>query len=119
MDNDGYIVMGRIKDRGIKKWQGMMLTEHVKMLREFNEEYIHVQQTLLDDWELQLIQEEIEEAYKRQCVASVTIWRKGGHISYWGKIYELNQRLNLISVEGPFGEDRIPVAEIVKVQCME
>lgn len=118
MDED-YIVMGRIKDRGIKKWQGMMLTEHVKMISEWKEEDNQVQQTLLDDWELQHIQEEIEAAYKRQCTASVTIWRKGEHVTYWGKIYELDQRLNLISVEGPFGEDRIPVADVIKVQCMD
>lgn len=119
MDNGDYIVMGRIKDRGIKKWQGMMLTEHVVMLREFEKEYNHVQQTLLDDWEQQLIQDEIEVAYKRQCAASVTVWREGMHRPYIGKISELNQRLNYISVEGPFGEDWIPVREIIKVECMD
>lgn len=108
-----------IKDRGNIKWQGMMLPEHVHMIKEWKEEVNYIQQTLLDDWELQLVQDEIEVAFKRQCVACVTIWREGMHRPYIGKISELNQRLDYISVEGPFGEDKIPVSDIIKVECME
>lgn len=106
-------------DRGMKKWQGLMLTEHVKLIRELSANDNYIQQTLLDDWELQQIQEELEVAYKRQCMAEVTAWRKGKHITYIGKISELDYRLNLISVEGPFGEDRISVVDVIKVQCMD
>ena len=106
-------------DRGMKKWQGLMLTEHVKLIREWSENDNYIQQTLLDDWELQQIQVELEVAYKRQCAAQVTVWRKGKHITYIGKISELDHLLNLISVEGPFGDDRITVADVIKVQCMD
>lgn len=105
-------------DRGMKKWQGLMLPEHVKLIRELSANESYIQQSLLDDWELQQIQEELEVAYKRQCVAQVTVWRKGEHITYIGEISELDHRLNLISVEGPFGEDRIPVVDVIKVQSM-
>ncbi|MET3658549.1 YolD-like family protein [Sporosarcina psychrophila] len=108
-----------IKDRGIMKWQGLMLTDHVKLIRKQGEEINYIQQTLLDDWELQQIQEELEIAYKRQCAAQVTVWRKGEHITYIGKISELNYRLSFLSVEGPFGHDRIPVADIIKVHCVD
>lgn len=108
-----------LKDRGNIKWQGMMLPEHVQMIRELKEKDNYVQQTLLADWEQQQIQEEIDIAYKRQCVASVMLWRDGQQISYTGKISELNQRLNYLSVEGPFGHDNIPVVDIIKVQCMD
>ena len=106
-------------DRGMKKWQGLMLPEHVKLIRELSENENYIQQSLLDDWELQQIQEELEIAYKRRCPAQVTVWRKGEHVTYIGEISELDHRLNLISVEGPFGEDRIPVVDVVKVQCMD
>lgn len=109
----------QLRDRGNIKWQGLMLTEHVKLINEWKEEDDYIQQTLLDDWELQQIQEEIEVAYTRQCIACVTIWRDGMHRPYIGKISELNQRLSYISVEGPFGEDRIPVSDIVKVECTD
>lgn len=112
--------LDRVRDRGNKKWSmSMMLTEHVVKLKDWYAEDNYIQQTLLDDWEQQLVQEEIEVAYKRQCVACVTIWRNGMHRPYSGKITELNQRLNYISVEGPFGEDKIPVSEIIKVECMD
>lgn len=112
--------LDQVRDRGNKKWSmAMMLTEHVVKLKDWYAEDNYIQQTLLDDWELQQIQEEIEVAYKRQCVACVTIWHDGMHRPYIGKISELNQRLSYISVEGPFGSDRIPVANIIKVECME
>jgi len=31
-------VVRLIRDRGMMKWQGMMLTEHVAMLKEYNQE---------------------------------------------------------------------------------
>lgn len=110
----------RVKDRGNKKWSmAMMLTEHVARLKDWYAEDEYIQQTLLDDWELEAIQMELELAYKRQRDATVTVWKKGKTVFYVGKISKLDYRLNLISVEGPFGEDRIPVADIIKVECME
>lgn len=108
-----------IKDRGMKKWQGLMLTEHVTRIKEWKAEDNYVQQTLLDDWEQALIQEEIEVAYKRQCVAEVTVWRSRKIWSYVGKLTELNVQRKSLSVEGPFGHDSIPVADIVKVTCVD
>ena len=107
-----------IRDRGNMKWQGMMLTEHAQAVRDWLESDGLVERPTLDDWELQSIQEELEIAYKRQCEATVTTWRKGKKFTYIGKISVLDHRLNCISVPGPFGDDRIPVVDVVKVQCM-
>lgn len=107
-----------IRDRGNIKWQGMMLTEHAHAVKEWLESDGLVERPTLDDWELQSIQEEIEIAYKQQCEAKVTTWRKGKELFYIGKIAELNHRLNCISIEGPFGDNHIPVGDVVKVQCM-
>ncbi len=116
-END--IVMGRIKDRGIKKWQGMMLTEHTVAIRDWQEKDNYIDRPQLDDWELEAIQMELELAYKWQSDASITVWRKGRTIPYNGKILELDYRLGLISVEGPFGHDQIPISDVIKVQCTE
>ncbi len=106
-----------LQDRGNIKWQGMMLTEHAQAVKGWLESDGLVERPTLDDWELQSLQEEIEIAYKRQCEARVTIWRKGKALLYIGKITELDYRLNCISIEGPFG-GHIPVVDVVKVQCM-
>jgi len=106
-----------IRDRGNMKWQGMMLTEHAQAVQEWLESDGLVERPILDDWELQSIQEELEIAYKRQCEAAVTTWQKGKKFTYGGKIAALDYRLNCITMEGPFGDDCIPVVDVVKVEC--
>lgn len=108
-----------IKDRGNIKWTAMMLSEHIKELRVWMDEDNYIERPQFDEWELEAIQMETELAYKRQCDTKVAIWRKGKEIMYYGKISELDQRLNLLSIEGPFGENRIPIVDVIKVQCME
>src|SRR4051794_28284664 len=103
-----------IRDRGNIKWTAMMLLEHVKAVRDWLEADGHVKCPNLDDWELESIQMEIELVFKHQCAAGVTTWRNGKEFVYNGKISELDQRLNFNSIEGPFGDDRIPVADVVK-----
>lgn len=113
------MMLDNIHDRGTKKWTAMMLPEHIVALREHAEMEHYIKRPQLDDWELEAIQMEIEIAFKRQCVAKVTMWRKGKTVMYTGKISVLDHRLGLISLEGPFGEDRIPVADVIRVDSMD
>lgn len=108
-----------IRDRGNIKWTAMMLPEHVTKLRDWMVKDHYVERPELDEWDLQGIQGEIELAYKRQCDTVVTIWCKGMEVAYIGKISKLDQRLNLISIDGPFGEDRLPVGDVIKVECRD
>ncbi len=105
------------RDRGMKKWQGMMLTEHVVAIQDWQVKENYIERPQFDEWELEAIQMEIETAYKHQCDTNVTVWRNGKTVFYIGKI-ELDHRLSLISVEGPFGHDRIPVADVIRVDSM-
>lgn len=107
-----------IKDRGIIKWQGMMLTEHNVEIKSWKARDTYIDRPQFDEWELEAIQMEMELAFKRQCDANVTIWRSGKTVSYIGKITKLDHRLQSISVEGPFGRDRISVMDIIKVDSM-
>ncbi len=95
-----------------------MLPEHAQAVRDWLDEDGQMERPILDDWELESIQMEIESAYKRQCEASVTTWRNGKEFTYIGKIFELDHRLNGISMDGPFGEDRLSVVDIIRVRCM-
>ena len=108
-----------IKDRGNIKWQGMMLPEHVTALTNWLEKSHHIERPELNEWDLQSLQEELEIAYKRQCAASVTTWHEGKESTYIGKISELDPQRNLLSIEGPYGEDRLPVEKVVKVRCLD
>ncbi|WP_338657198.1 YolD-like family protein (plasmid) [Sporosarcina psychrophila] len=112
-------MVDNIRDRGTKKWRGLMLSEHTQAVNDWMVSDGQVERPQFDEWELESIQMELEFAYKRQSEAMVTTWRKGKLFTYTGKISELDHRLNLISIEGPFGDDKIPVVDVIKVQSME
>ncbi|MBO0588175.1 MULTISPECIES: YolD-like family protein [unclassified Sporosarcina] len=112
-------MLDNIRDRGTKKWRGLMLTEHVQAVKDWKESDGKVERPQFDEWELESIQLELELAYKRQSEAKVSTWRKGKLITYTGKISVLDHRLSLISIEGPFGDDKIPVVDVIKVQSMD
>ncbi|BAQ11280.1 hypothetical protein OXB_2809 [Bacillus sp. OxB-1] len=112
-------MMNNNRDRGTIKWTAMMLTEHVEKLREWYDEDNFVPRPELDEWDFQAIQEELELAFKRQCESKVKVWKAGGIDLYMGKICELDTRLGCISIEGPFGHDKISVHDIVSVQCVD
>ncbi|MEK3935902.1 YolD-like family protein [Sporosarcina sp. FSL W7-1349] len=109
-----------IRDRGAKKWSmSIMLPEHVQKLREWYDEDNYVARPHLDNFDLQVLQHEIERAYKRQCETKIEVWKAGRIDLYMGKICELDPQLGCISIEGPFGHDRISVHDIVSVQCVD
>lgn len=112
-------MLDKIRDRGNKKWSmAMMLPEHVEKIKKWKDADNYIERPQFDEWELQGLQGEIELAYKRQSEVSVSVWKAGRMEPFIGKISKLDQRLNLIWIEGPFGEDRVPVVDLVRVECM-
>ena len=73
----------------------------------------------LDDFDLQAIQYEIEVAKKRECEIHVRLWDKGKNVLYMGVIREVDVESMWITVDSPFGRDRMPVSDIISVQCAE
>ena len=65
------------RDRGTIKWNAMMLTEHVKLLREWKEEDRRTERPELDEWALQEMNTQIEAAYQYQLPIQLTIWKEG------------------------------------------
>ena len=68
----------------MKKWQGMMLTEHVKMIKDWKIETEMVKRPNLEEWELYLIQEEIEIAFRSKCQTHFKMWIDGNIIERQG-----------------------------------
>ncbi|MEK5071737.1 YolD-like family protein [Sporosarcina sp. FSL K6-1508] len=108
-----------IRDRGNIKWQGMMLTEHNVEIKHWLDMENYVERPELDDFDLQAIQYDIELAYKSRCVVSIKSWDKGKITLHSGKIKELNAQSMWITIDSPFGKDRMPVEDIIGVQCLE
>ena len=108
-----------IRDRGNIKWTAMMLSEHVAELRRWQNKDHYEERPELDDFDLQAIQYEIEVAKKRECEVHVKLWDKGKSVLYMGVIREINVESMWITVDSPFGRDRMPVEDIISVQIAE
>ena len=106
------------RDRGRIKWTAMMLTEHVEKLREWMDEDNYVERPALDEFDMQLIQEEIELAYKRKCQALIKTWKNGKVEKQQGIIDEIDLRLMVIVLVDSFEKDRISVSDIIGIQCV-
>jgi hypothetical protein len=106
------------RDRGTKKWSmAMMLPEHVEALRNWMDEDHYVERPVLDDFDLQSIQYEIDVAFKRQYETHVAIWKDGEIIHNGGKIIEIHMHSRMLILDTPFCIERLDLDSIVGVYC--
>lgn len=111
--------VGNIKDRGAIKWQGMFLTEHVQMLREWGEEDKKILKPGLNEWDLQAIQEELEIAMKRKCEVRIQSWKDDKFHYHKGTIEDMDFQSKTIVYEDPFGLHRLLVEEITAINLLD
>ena len=108
-----------IRDRGTKKWTAMMLPEHVEALREWMAEDDYVEKPQFNDWELRLVQEEIERSVQSGSPVNIQIWKDGKVITFEGVISEIDIRLRQLLLVAPFETTRIFVSDIIRVQVLD
>ncbi|PID03754.1 hypothetical protein CSV67_03695 [Sporosarcina sp. P2] len=107
-----------IRDRGNIKWQGMMLPEHVVELRKWMDQDHYTERPELNEWDFQLVQEELELAYKKKCETLVKTWANGLIIQHQGIVEDIDLQSNVVILENPFGIKRIQVSEVFSVQVV-
>ncbi|MDS9471265.1 YolD-like family protein [Sporosarcina pasteurii] len=110
--------MDKIRDRGTKKWTAMMLPEHVELLRGWLAEDHYVERPAYEEWELELLQDEIQLAEASKSIVHIQTWKEGVVTSYQGKIIELNIESRQIILQDPFSIERLKVDDIIKVQSI-
>lgn len=108
-----------IKDRGTIKWTAMMLPEHVKALEKWKQRDHYTEKIELNEWDLQLIQNELELAYKRQCETIVKTWANGHVTERQGIVQEINSIKMFIVIGGSVEPKRINVRTIINVQSID
>lgn len=111
--------MGEVKDRGNMKWQGMFLTEHVNMMKAWREKDNQVEKPDLNDFDLQLIQEELEIAMKRRCTVKIQTWKDAKFFYHEGIVEDIDFRTKVIIYNDSVKNRRIPVDEIVSINMIE
>ena len=116
--NKHLSVKGQIKDRGRIKWTAMMLTEHVDMLREWQEEDRYNSRPVLDEFDLESIFEEIQLAYRRQCDVEIRVWREGAQ-SFVGLVASIDLRLKKLHLDTGLHIQKLSFAEIIGAKTLE
>lgn len=122
MDNLGGMVdrpdLSKVRDRGSKKWVAMMLPEHVKLLREYMEEQKKTPRPELDEWDLDIIQENIQLAMKRNVEVEIKTWRNGAFHIHLGTITWVDINRRTIEMEDVLTSFTLQLDEIVDVTIL-
>lgn len=108
-----------IKDRGTKKWTAMMLPEHVSLIRKYNEEQKKIPRPDLDEWDFDIIQENIQIAMHRNVDVEIKTWKDGAFICSVGKLMWVDLKRRVIEMEDVFKSFTVQLDEIVDVTVLE
>ena len=123
--NNGYYEdepvcdLSKLQDRGMMKWQGMMLTEHVTMLKSYNHEIKMTPRPDLDEWDYDAIIHALDMAIKSKADTKVKLWRDGQFIYNRGTVESVNLQKREIELQDPFYLLSLKLDEIVDVTIMD
>ncbi|GGA31533.1 YolD-like family protein [Psychrobacillus lasiicapitis] len=98
-----------IRDRGMKKWQGMMLPEHVRLLHRRRENLTKVRRPELDEQELESLQEILSRLLKTETEADYKVWDNGVFDTHRGTITKIDAHNRLIYYINPFSTPQEPI----------
>lgn len=108
-----------IRDRGLMKWQGMMLPEHVEMLRELDIDLNRERKPLLDEYQIQEFEEKLHYAIAFNYPVKLSVWQEGFthelevHVHY---IDSLKKQIRALDKEECH---RIDFGDIVGVEVLD
>jgi hypothetical protein len=111
--------LSKVQDRGSKKWVAMMLPEHLKLIRQYNDDSKKIPKPELNEWDLETIQESIELAMKRNVEVKIKLWKDGGFTIYVGKLIWVDLNRRLIEMEDTFKSFSLRLDEIVDITLLE
>ncbi|MEK3955708.1 YolD-like family protein [Psychrobacillus sp. FSL K6-1464] len=108
-----------IVDRGMKKWQGMMLTEHVSMLKGFKQGLKREAKPQLDEWDYDAIQTILDIAIISKADTKVKMWRDGEFVYRRGIVEGVDLSRREIELQDPFYLLKLNLDEIVDVTIID
>jgi len=112
-------MVGDIQERGALKWTALMLPEHIRMLREWKEEDNRVPKPKLDEFDLQMLQENIEIAIVRRCQVEIQVWKDYQFHYYTGMIISMDIQTRSIIYDDSISTKRLSVDEIPSVRLID
>ncbi|MGE7932094.1 YolD-like family protein [Viridibacillus arvi] len=111
----------KLKDRANKWAMAMMMTEHVDLIKKEIEQQKYIEKPLLEVWELQGIQEDLETSIQTKCDTDIKIWKNGKFEVYRGVINKVNENKRQIYYSDPFNKPCGPINldDIVDIEPVE
>lgn len=117
-NNHHLTVKGKVLDRGQLKWGSLMLPEHVRMLREWEAADPSKEKPQLDEDELNLLQEEIAIAYRRQCTVEIRYWNNHRTVSL-GIITAIDLAHQMLEVTSGGTSTRIAFSDLHGIRLLD
>lgn len=93
-----------IKDRGIMKWQGFFMPEHVAQLNQLRIDGERTAKPILDEYQLQEIDEKLHIAIEFQYPVEFTLWFDGFTDESEGVIHYLDEIKKQVRIKNYQGE---------------
>lgn len=109
----------RNRDRGTIKWTAMMLPEHVKLLREWNNEDNIVPEPNLDEYDFEELAHQIQTAVQSHSIVRLHYWVAGTEQIAEGTIKELPLNSSFLTVLSHNGNIKIHIPHILKIHVYE
>ncbi|MEK4424606.1 YolD-like family protein [Solibacillus sp. FSL K6-1523] len=107
------------KDRGNLKWTAMMLPEHIQRLYEWEKELAYTAPKEKTEWELEDLQQTIEQAYKQGLAITFSIFKQGTWSMEFGIITALEIAKKQLLVETETAVKKLDFATIQAVQVVD
>ncbi|MGE7843626.1 YolD-like family protein [Lysinibacillus sp. NPDC093712] len=105
-----------IQNRGNIKWGSLMLPEHLELLRECKQtEYVEPPREQMD-WELEEMQQTIDQAINQQLEVKLNVWMEGKITQWTGIIKSINFNTNELILETLIKTKRIPLQHVQSTQ---
>lgn len=98
-----------IKDRGMKKWQGMMLPEHVRFLGEHRRKLTLHEQPFLDEQQYERMQEILVKLLNCSAEAEYKVWDNGEYKRWRGTITKIDVYARKLHYKNAYGYNEEPL----------
>ncbi len=108
-----------IRDRGNIKWTAMMLPEHVALLREWNESDQDITEPEYDEFELNVIADELNIAYQSKSNVRIKYWINKRVQEMEGQIIELLPNEQAIKIKTSNGYSRVQLKHILNIKIYD
>lgn len=103
------------KDRGTIKWNALMLPEHVKLLRQWQEEDEWTNKPEIEEWQLEEMNKHLQAALCQQLFLNVTLWQDGKMQYFVSKVKRYKEIEGMIYFENG---QHVTIADLVNIEAV-